>query len=109
MNLIQSHIPTIYQTNFRYTLVRDPLALPFLDATNCKLRMQLSFDPTSPSTIGNIEIIAASFGSFTMVRFSGARVTMRLVTPGCTRDTDEKKQCGEFHIHIAKLVTRTLQ
>ena len=71
--------------------------------------MQLSFDPTSPSTIGNMELIAAFFGSFTMVRFSGARVAARLVTPGRTGDTDKKKQRGEFHIHIAKLVTRTLQ
>ena len=64
--------------------------------------MLRSFDPTSPPTIGNIELIAAAIGSLTMKRFSRARVAVWLIAPGRTRDTDKKKQRGEFHIHICK-------
>ena len=108
-NSIQSYyVPSIW-TKFRYTLVLDPLASPFFDATNRKLRMQLSFNPAPPSTIGNMKVVTTSFSSFTMVRFFGARVAVWLVAPRRTRNTDEKEQRGEFHIHVAKLVTQTLQ
>jgi hypothetical protein len=74
------------------------------DATSPKLLPQNSFDPTSPVTIANTELIAAAVGSLTVLRFLRALVAALLPTPRRTRDTDKKKQRGEFHIHIAKLV-----
>ena len=64
--------------------------------------MLRSFDPTSPPTIGNIELIAAAIGRLTIERFSRASVAVWLIAPRRTRDTDEKKQRGEFHIHICR-------
>ena len=66
--------------------------------------MLRSFDPTSPSAIGIVELITAAIGSLTIESFSRAGVAVGLVAPRCTRDTDEKKKRGEFHIHIVKLV-----
>ena len=84
------------------SLVLYPGASPFLNATERKRRMLGSFDPTSPSTIANIKVIAAAIGSLTIERFSRASVAVWLKTPGRTRDTDKKKQRGDFHIHVCK-------
>ena len=83
-------------------LVLYPIASPVINATIRKRHMLHSFDPTSPSSIGNIERLAAAIGSLTMKRFFRARVAVWLIAPRRTRDTDEKKQRGEFHIHICK-------
>lgn len=100
-------------TSRRYSLVLYALASPLLDATNRKRRMLRSFDPTSPSTIGNIELIAAAIGSLTIERFFGAHIAVWLITPRRTGNTDKKKQRGEFHIHICKaripIMRRSLQ
>ena len=72
--------------------------------------MLRSYDPTSPSTIANIELIAAGISSLTLEIFFGAYASAaRLGTPRRTRDTDKKAKRGEFHIHIAKLGTGKLQ
>ena len=66
--------------------------------------MLRSYDPTSPSTIANVELIAAGISSLTLEIFFGAYASAaRLGTPRRTRDTDKKAKRGEFLIHFAKL------